>query len=174
MSWLLRKLDSLLAAVLAAVAGLGLSQAQAFAQQYLQRLGGHRDEAERAWQSLQASIGDAADTTAQRLSSQAYARFQDLAGAYDAIREAAPLLKPLALARRLDSEIARRVVADYQPALPIETASLVYALAGMLLALLLYDLLKWPFAALFRPARRRRGASSVYLQERRRTPRGPD
>lgn len=154
MSWLLRKVDSLIAAVLAAVCGTGLSQAQAFAHQYLQRLGGHRDEAERAWRMVEQSVGATVEATGQRLASEAQARFQDLAQAYDAIREAAPLLKPVALARHLDAEIARRVLVDYQPALPIDAASLVYAIAGMLLALLVYDLLKWPFAALFQPARK--------------------
>ncbi len=153
MSWLLRKFDSLIAAVLAAVCGTGLSQAQAFAQQYLQRLGGHRDEAERAWRAIEQSVGATVDATGQRLAGEAQARFQDLAQAYDAIREAAPLFKPVTLARHLDPELARRVLVDYQPALPLDTASLVYAIAGMLLALILYDLVKWPFAALFRPSR---------------------
>ena len=106
MSWLLRKVDSLTAAVLAAVCGTGLSQAQAFAHQYLQRLGGHRDEAERAWRMVEQSVGATVEATGQRLASEAQARFQDLAQAYDAIREAAPLLKPVALARHLSPALS--------------------------------------------------------------------
>lgn len=172
MSWLLRKFDSLFAAVLAAVCGMGLSQAQAFAHQYLQRLGGHRDEAERAWHAVQEGAGTAPDATGQRLAAEAHVRFQDLAQAYDTIREAAPLLKPVTLARHLDPEIASRVLVDFQPALPIDTASLAYAVVGMLLALFVYDLFKWPFAAMFRPPRRRHG-SGLRTPERRREPRGP-
>jgi len=172
MFWLLRKFDSLIAAVLAAVCGMGLSQAQAFAHQYLQRLGGHRDEAERAWRAVEQSVGTSFDATGQRLATAAHARFQDLAQAYDAIREAAPLLKPMTLARHLDREIASRVLVDYQPALPVDAASLTYVIVGMLLALVFYDLLKWPFAALFRPSRKRRG-STLHPLERRREPRGP-
>jgi hypothetical protein len=172
MAWLLRKIDTLVAAVLAALCGTGLSQAQAFAQQYLQRLGGHRDEAERAWHVVQNSIGPDADATGQRVVAEAQARFQDLAQAYDAIHDSAPLLKPMALIRHIDPDIASRALTDFQPALPLDAASLTYAIAGMLLALLLYDLVKWPCAALFRPSRQRYG-SGLGVPERRRGPRGP-
>lgn len=152
MRWLARKVDSFAAAILAAAAGLFLSQAQAFSHQYLQRLGGHRDEAERTWRLLDAGAQrNGGDAGRQQVAAEAQSRFENLSAAYDALREAPGLLQPLTLARNLDTDIALRVVADFQPALPVDPASLTYAAVGMVLALILYDLIKWPFAALLGP-----------------------
>ncbi|MGB0514818.1 MAG: DUF2937 family protein, partial [Wenzhouxiangellaceae bacterium] len=47
MSWLTRRLDHLGSAAFGGAGGLSLSQAPAFTNAYLQRLGGHIDEARR-------------------------------------------------------------------------------------------------------------------------------
>ncbi len=156
--WFGRKLDMLTAAILAAVIGLAASQLQAFAHQYIQRLGGHLDEARRTERAV--SGGEAyrhlAAADRDRLARQSRTRVAEIEKAYHAIRDAVPLMKPLVLARRLDPEIAMRVGEDFQPALPLDPASLVYGAAGMVLALLLHDLAKAPFAMLMRRRRRSR------------------
>ena len=158
MRWLGRKFDSFAAALLAAAIGIAMSQALAFSQQYLQRLGGHRDEAERAWQRIDSAIGGgpAADVARRNVAAEAHARFLDLSETYDAIRDAGPFARPLVVFSRLDRDIAEGVVDDFQPAVPVDGASLTYAIGGMLLALLAYDIVKWPFAAIGRRFGRRR------------------
>ena len=165
MRWFGRKLDSLIAALLAAMVGIALSQALAFSQQYLQRIGGHRDEAERALQRIEEAVpgGAAVDISRRKLAASARANHDDLANDYDAIREASPWSRPIVVLSRLDRDIGSRVLDDFQPAVPIDSASLTYGVGGMLVAVVVYDMIKWPFAALGRFFRRRR----------RRFPQGP-
>lgn len=157
MHWFGRKLDFLAAALLAAVIGMALSQALAFSQQYLQRLGGHRDEAERALLRIEEVVsgGTAVDISRRKLAADARANYDGLANDYNAIREASSWSRPIVVIGRLDSDISQRVLEDFQPALPIDGASLTYGAGGMLLAVVAYDMIKWPFAALGRVFRRR-------------------
>jgi HAMP domain-containing protein len=154
MSWLLRKIDSLAGTIVAATAGLAASQAQAFSAAYLQRLGGHIDEARLTLQKI--SAGDYAGTmpaeTQAALVAAAGRRLDDLVGAYDAIMSADPLWRPLALLRDMDEAIAKAAFANFQPALPLDMASLISALAGMALGWLVYQLVTAPLRWL-RPRR---------------------
>ena len=126
--WLLGRIDRLLGSICALALGLGAAQAQGFALAYLQRIGGHLDEATRLLGQIRA---------------------QALAAARDAIAAADPFLRPLEVLRHADPEIARATWTDYVVSLPVEPASLAYGLTGMVLAWLVYDglmaLLRWPF-----------------------------
>jgi hypothetical protein len=128
MSWLLRKLDSLLGAVFAALGGMSATQIPAFIHQYLQRLGGHLDEARRGVASL---------------------RLTELQSAYDALREADALHQPFVFFSHLDIEIARRVLADFRPALPFDTVGVIYGAAGLLAGLAAYEILNLSFKMIF-------------------------
>lgn len=156
MAWLTRKLDSIAGAVFAAVGGVSCSQVQAFMHQYLQRLGGHLDEARRHLTEVtQDERYRSLDETArQSLIDAAQQRTAEIQLAYDALRNADALFKPVAFLQHLDPELALRVFPDFQPALPLDAASLSYAAAGFLLGLALYELLKLPFAALASSGRR--------------------
>lgn len=144
MRWLGRKIDSLTGTVLAATAGLVASQAQAFVQAYLQRLGGHLDEA----RLLVARIAE--DPLYQSLSAEqrrpladaAAARVDALAHAFRAIAESSDLLRPLALLRHFDPDIATAAFDIFQPSLPVHAAGATYFVAGMVLAWIVYDALK--------------------------------
>ena len=155
MSWLGRKFDSLAGAVVAACGSMALSQAQAFLHQYLQRLGGQFDEAARQAAEIVADARyQALDAASRRaLAEAAAARVAEIRHAYDAIREADPLLQPLVLLRHIDWTVARRVLPDFQPALPLDAASLIWAGAGLLLGLLAWELVKLPLALAGRAAR---------------------
>ncbi|MFN4283881.1 MAG: DUF2937 family protein [Alphaproteobacteria bacterium] len=146
MPWLLRKIDSLAGTIVAAAAGLATSQAQAFSAAYLQRLGGHVDEARLTLEKMRANdyAGPLPVDMQAALVSAAERRVEALARAYDAILGADPLWRPLALLRDVDKSIAEAALANFQPSLPLDTASLISALAGMVLGWLAYGLVTAP------------------------------
>ena len=134
MRWLGRRVDQLIAAVLAALAGGAGSQLLAFVQQYSQRLGGHLDEARLFQQRILALAGDGGE----RLVEAAAARVAELQRAADAIAGAGPFAKPFVVLGNLDRAIAAGTLADFQPALPLDPASLGYTAAGAAVALIAY------------------------------------
>lgn len=151
MGWVARKFDNLGSACCGAGGGMGLSQAPAFTQAYLQRLGGHLDEARRTLGMIERGewlqrLG--IDDRRQAIE-EFGARVSQLEQAFWAISEAPPLLQPLVMLQHADNEIARRAWEHFTPAIPIDAPSLVYTGIGIVLALVVYELLKSP-AALFR------------------------
>jgi hypothetical protein len=160
MGWLFRKLDMLGGSVIAGGAGAAASQLQAFMTQYLQRLGGHADEARRAFDA----IGQAEryrqmdDPTRALIAEDTLARAEELRAAHDAIQQGDLVSRPLAFFRHLDIAIAERTWDGFTPALPFDTAGLVYAGTGLLVGLVLYELAKAAVALPFR--RRRRGRTT--------------
>ena len=160
MGWLFRKLDLLGGAVIAGGAGAAASQLQAFMVQYLQRLGGHVDEAQRAFDAIGQGERyrqmDAA--TRELIVGDALARVNELRAARDAILEGDLISRPFAFFRHLDLAIAGRTGESFIPALPFDTAGLVYAATGLLLGLILYELIKGVFALPFRRRRSERAA----------------
>jgi len=155
MSWLLGTFDRLIGTVIGAVAGVGASQTQAFIHAYLQRLGGHLDEARASYQKLQSGeLLPGTDALSQQRMAEAFGRRVDeLSQAYGAIANADAFERPFQFVTHMDRSIAEATLANFTPALPLDTASLVYALVGIVLGWLLYELIKLPFSAL---GRRRR------------------
>ena len=148
MRWLFRKLDSLVAAMFAALGGIAASQFLAFLQQYRQRLGGRLEEAEANYLLIRdGTLYRAVDeSTRAQLAEAAQARVEVLATAYDAIDAADPFAKPFVFLRHIDGEIARTAFAAFQPALPLDPVSLAYGGAGLGLTWIVYELLKAPVA----------------------------
>ncbi|SDE18757.1 DUF2937 family protein [Rhodospira trueperi] len=162
--WALRKLDSLGGAAVAAVGGGAASQWRAFLHQYLQRLGGHADEAVRNLDhltELHDLAGPAEQPVLASMMSQGSARVEDLREALRVLTDAGPVMQPVAFLRHLDPAIARATLDGFQPALPLDTASLLWAGAGLVLTLVLYELVKgvlWaPVAVVKGMARKPRG-----------------
>ncbi|MBB4286693.1 DUF2937 family protein [Roseospira goensis] len=160
--WVLRKVDSLGGAVVAALGGGAASQWREFLQQYLQRLGGHLDEARRQVESLNARH-DTADPAHQTvLADMLYdsqARAASLTEALRRLTDADPVTQPLVFLRHMEPAVARATLETFQPALPLDPASLGWAGAGLVLALLLYELAKgvlWAPLAVATGAVRRR------------------
>lgn len=157
MGWVTRKLDNLGSATSGGVGGIGLSQAPAFTQAYLQRLGGHIDEARRTVARIEhgemlpwLSASDRAEAVAE-LS----LRVAELEASQRAILDAHPLLQPLIMLRRVDMDIATRAFESFTPALPLDTVSLIYIGLGVVLALIVYELIKSPAELLQRRRARR-------------------
>lgn len=148
--------ESLVDRVLCVLGAVGLSQAPEFFQQYLQRLGGHLDEArmrvaqyEAVAQQSGITLRQLIDTTkAQpvepvaklgRVIEEAETRMHTLAAAETALREASLWERPFVFMANLDPDIAGGTWAVFKPAVPMTLEGLVYAGAGMVLALVIYQ-----------------------------------
>lgn len=161
LSWLARKFDSLIGAVFGGVGGALASQFDAFVLQYLQRLGGHIDEAQRNYTlaSDAEHYRDMAVEVREILMVAARARVDELTLALRAIADADILHRPFAFLAHMDREIAARTLDSFRPALPVDLAGLVYAASGIVLGLVVYELVKAPLVLAFR--RKRRSASAA-------------
>lgn len=148
MEWLLEKADRLGGTIFAAIAGVVASQFQAFVQAYLQRLGGHLDEARRMARELDArgTAGDAAP--AEQVTAMLQQRIGELESATRAIEQANPYLKPFAFFTHMDTDIAAAAGANFVPALPLDAPGIIYALAGAVLGWVVWELVKWPATAI--------------------------
>ena len=156
MRWTLRKFDALLGTIVAALAGVAFAQIPAFIQQYLQRLGGHVDEAHLNLSQITANaVVRTLDAPARQvLTVSLEQRVSDLEAGEAAIGAASASVRPFIFARELDIDIAMATLRAYEPALPLSTAGLIYGLAGIVAGWLLYEALKVPVGL---AVRRRRG-----------------
>jgi hypothetical protein len=152
MNWLLGTFDRLIGTVIAAVTGLAASQTQAFIQAYLQRLGGHLDEARTSYEKLQSGqFLPGADALSQQRMAEAFGhRVDELSQAYSAIADADVFERPFRFIAHMDRAIAEATLTNFNPSLPLDSASLVYSLIGIMLGWLIYELIKLPFAVLGR------------------------
>lgn len=148
--------------VLCVAGAITLSQAPEFFQQYLQRLGGHLDEARRALARFEVVARESGLTLTQLIEvtraqpaapvaklggviAEAQTRVTELAQAEQALREAGIWSRPWVFMRHVDGEIARGTWEVFKPAVPVTAEGFCYAVTGMLLALGLYHLgVVWP------------------------------
>lgn len=151
----------------AAAGAAGAAQFPAFYGQYLQHLSGRLaqarddlapvlDDARQRGLSLseyleraQAEGGELTGTLVAGYRST-YQAFERLREAHQALNAAGPLERPLALARHLDMRIAEGTLEGFAPALPMSVEGGGYALAGLLLGLILVWTLERPAVALRR------------------------
>lgn len=138
-----------------AVAGAaGFAQFPAFYQQYLQRLGGRRDQAhldigqilqdaQNLGQTLQAHLKElmsSGTSQARQAAERELERVdnaEQLETAYNALVEAGPLQRPMVFAEYFDPFVATETAKIFQPSVPVTTEALIYAGLGMLIALAL-------------------------------------
>ena len=148
--------ETLLDRVLCVLGAVGLSQAPEFFQQYLPRLGGHLDEARRQLAGYEVvakqsgiTLQQLIDTTRAQATepvaklgsvmADALARVEQLSAAERALREAGLWERPFVFLANVDAAIVRRTWEVFKPAVPVTAEGFVYAGAGMLLALALYQ-----------------------------------
>ena len=162
MGWLLEKTDRLVGTIFAAAAGVAASQFQAFVLAYLQRLGGHLDEARRMARELdlRRSAGEAAPS--EQVTSMLQQRIAELETAIRAIEQANPYLKPVAFFMHMDTEIAAAAAVNFTPALPLNAPSAIYAFAGAVLGWIVWELAKWPVTALASGGGRARRSTTTW------------
>jgi Protein of unknown function (DUF2937) len=158
MRWFIRKLDSLIGAAFAGTWGAVVSQFQAFVHQYLQRLGGHIDEANRNYQIILDSdrYREMDAVTRDVITGDALARVKELKSVYDAITDADIFTRPYEFLVHVDSVIAERTFESFEPALPVDLESLIYAGVGLVLGFIVFEIIKAPLALLFRGKPRER------------------
>jgi len=140
-----RKLDSMTGAVIGAAGALAASQWREYLQQYRQRLGGHLDEARGQvlhLSDLRELAGEAQRQVVSNMMAASQARADSLAETLRALAEATPPLQPVVFVRHFDPVAARATLESFQPALPMDAASLAWAVAGLVGALMLYELVK--------------------------------
>ncbi|KQT64299.1 MULTISPECIES: DUF2937 family protein [unclassified Aureimonas] len=141
-------MDLVLRVVGAVLSGFLFSQSAEFTQQYLQRLGGARDELRAVVERFDASAATAglsrgeavdqlkggADAFVARQGSDAaetISRYEDVSRRYLDLTGSAPLFRPFVLASDPDGAILSGVAGDYRPALPTTPDGLALTLAGL-------------------------------------------
>jgi hypothetical protein len=144
-AWLKSLVDGIGAAGGAAMA----SQLPEFVQQYLQRLGGHRDEAFRFVQMLKSQGTDV--TSAVFVLAQE--RADSLTRAFDHIAQSDGLAQPAVFLRYLDVDVARATLDLFRPAVPLTPAGILYGGIGLLVGIAVVNLALLPFGFLRRRAR---------------------
>lgn len=146
MGWVARRADHLGSATFGGAGGITFSQAPAFTQAYLQRLGGHVDEAQRTVDQIASgqmlpwlSAERRADAVAEL-----QLRLDELLAFQSGLLETPALLRPLMIVRHGEWDIARRAAEAFTPAVPIDLASLTWTAVGIVTAVILYELCKTP------------------------------
>ena len=155
----LKFLDGIIDRLFAALGAVALSQFPQFYGQYMQRLGGHLDEAE---QAIGQYIKAAADLNLtleeyinEHLSSASEIfvssgeviqdlqnRYQSLEKSYLALQDADIYNRWFVFLREIDWTIAENTWHNFMPGVPTTVEGLTYALIGLLLGWGLYALLK--------------------------------
>jgi hypothetical protein len=152
----LRVLNGLVDRVLALVGAIAFAQFPQYFAQYIQRLGGHLDEARRSvsqYQNVAASYsmslqeyinihltsGNKIFVSTGKVISGLVERLQHLESAFRALHDSTPWNRGWVFLREMDSEIARRTWENYTPGVPTTAEALVYALIGLLIGWGLYQ-----------------------------------
>ena len=156
-SRIFRTFDGLVDRLLCVIGAVLFSQGPEFMQQYLQRLGGHLHEAQRQLGLFRGAASQSGSTLEEfiaqtrnnsnagvaQLSSvmnDALDRTASLQASHDALAHSSLWARPFVFVRHVDPEIAQATWAAYLPAVPTTVEGLTYALAGMLVCLLIYHL----------------------------------
>jgi hypothetical protein len=126
---------SLVDGVAAAAGAAGFSQLPEFVQQYIQRLGGHRDEALRFVQLLKTQGTDASSA----IMAAAEARAASLVEASSALAGASDLGRPVIFLRYLDADIAQATLDVFRPGVPLTPSGLIYGGVGLVLGVALIN-----------------------------------
>lgn len=159
--------------MIAGIGGIGLavtlSQFPEYAQQYTQRLGGAVDELRVITEKFDRDAIDAGLDRQQALTryqsaadefltgrgtSEAanFVRYEQLSETLARIQNADPIERLQSLPAYLDTDIGRRTLESYQPAMPVTMEGILYAGGGFILGYLILSGL-WRFCAM--PFRRR-------------------
>lgn len=165
----LRFLDGLADRIMAIAGAIALAQFPQYYAQYIQRLGGHRDEARRAvslYTKLAASFNlslreyinihlashNKIFIASGKVIQGLVDRLQYLESAFQALRHSTPLTRWLVFLRVMDVEIARNTWSNFTPGIPTTMEALGYALIGLLLGWGFYQVVKGLIALPFKKA----------------------
>lgn len=168
-------IDSIIDRGFALAGAVVMAQFPQFVAQYLQRLGGHVDEAGRNIESYRRTaegVGKSLEMYVQHLTRSGdsvvasmgqkitddLARYNGLVAALKELKEATPVSKFFIFIKNMNLDIVGGTLKDFTPGVPVTAEGLCYALAGMILGMALYWLVKKAIVAL---ARRIAGGSAA-------------
>lgn len=168
----LRITDAFLDRVFAAAGAIAFAQFPQFVAQYIQRLGGHVDEAARnvsQYRATAESAGKSLDLFIRHLSnspdiaiaklaekiSTDVQRLEYLQRALKELESATVFNKLPLFIKNVDMEIAAKTLKNFTPGVPVTAEGIAYAAAGMICAMILYFLLKKTVTAIFHKIRGR-------------------
>ena len=150
--------EKFLERILCVLAAVLFSQGPEFMQQYLQRLGGHAEEARRQVRQFRVVADNAnlplplyIEKTRQNpdrdvaslgdVMSDCMEREQSLTRAEAALSAASAFTRPFVFVRYLDPQIAEATAKYYKPAIPTTAEGFLYAVGGLLCFLFFYHCL---------------------------------
>ena len=162
-------LDGLMDRIMAVAGAIVCAQFPQYFVQYIQRLGGHLDEARRAVSqyekvaasynlSLQEYINvhlTAANkifVSTGKVIQELVDRLTHLESAFTALQNSSPLTRWFVFVRVMDPEIARNTWTNFTPGVPTTVEALVYALIGLLVGWGVYQGVKALISLPFRKA----------------------
>ena len=165
MTWVLHKIDMVIGACITSAAAMVASQMQAVIDQYLQRLGGHLDEAKLNLDRIENGVRyqTMSETVRSELETDATIRVNELQSAYDAISQSGLIVQPFSFFRYADGTILNAMLVDFVPAIPLSTSALSYSVAGIFIGLIAYKIAKLPLVFVTNQSRRRRFRKLSFL-----------
>ncbi|MBW6463072.1 MAG: DUF2937 family protein [Firmicutes bacterium] len=167
-------IDGIADRLFAAFGAVALSQFPQFYGQYIQRLGGHLDEARRMLQqyidaaaSLELTLeeyiiehlesGSSVFITSGEVIQGLLERYEALERAYTALQDANIYTRWFVFLREVDWSIAAGTWQNFMPGVPTTLEGLVYALTGLLVGWGIYSLFKYIVSLPFTGKVKRRG-----------------
>lgn len=140
------KLDRVFSALFATAGAVLLAQFPQFLAQYLQRLGGHIDEAMLA--SSKYKLPEIAE------------RARDFKNSLDAIANAPALYKLPEFLVNAQWAVVSETIKNYTPGMAFSEQGLYYLLTGMICGLLLYGLIKYTIRKIYRASNKKKSPPS--------------
>jgi hypothetical protein len=155
----LKVLDGLMDRIMAVAGAIVCAQFPQYYAQYIQRLGGHLDEARRAV-SQYANVAVSFNLSLQeyinvhltsnnkifistgKVIQGLVDRLNHLETAFTALQSSTPLTRWVVFLRVMDPEIAQKTWINFTPGVPTTAEALVYALIGLLIGWGVYQALK--------------------------------
>ena len=141
-----------------AAGAVGGSQLGPFMAQYLSRSGERLSQAQSKLLSIQTGLKYQmmSETVRGDLAADASADVAALKAVHDPIATSGVVTRPFSLWRNADPAILDQTVQGFVPALPTASDAIVYAIVGLVIAFLAYEVLRWPVVGLAtQPPRRR-------------------
>jgi hypothetical protein len=162
--------------VLALAGALVLVQFPQFFTQYMQRLGGHLDEARRTvdqyvkaaasynmtlkeYINIHLTSNNKIFVSSGKIINGLVERWEHLQASFRALKSATPLNRWLVFLREMDPEISRQTWSNFTPGIPTTWEAAVYSLVGLLAAWGVYQGIK----SLIRLFFRKKPSSSAQL-----------
>ncbi|HPU00810.1 MAG: DUF2937 family protein [Firmicutes bacterium] len=156
----MRLLNGFLDRAFALAGALLLAQFPQFYSQYIQRLGGHLDEARRTVdlysknaallgltleQYIEHHLGSKSEVfvSTGRIIVSLLERLQRLESSFAALVEAPPWMRPWVFLKEVQLPIAAQAWRDFTPGIPTTMEGFIYAAAGLLLGWSCYSLARW-------------------------------